>query len=485
MSEDPKNAETGAGAEKAAPESEATETPAASAGALDIPNPMRAAGGEEEDPETRLLGSLKMPMLAGAAIIFVFFGIFGAWAAMAPLAGGAFAPGVVSPDGSRKTVQHLEGGIISEILIRDGDRVERGQPLMMLEETQARASFQLVRKQIEDLRAQQARLSAEQVFAEDIDFPEDLSRRAATDRETAALLEGQQKLFETRRASFLGQRDVLTQRVGQLEAQIKGLEEQIESQSRQLRLIRSEEKDVRTLIDKGLERKPRLLAIQRAKEQIVEQRAANRANIARSDQAIGETELRKLSLEAEFVDQVTAELEKVRGELGGLEERAVASSDILDRTTILAPVAGRIVEMRFKTPGGVIRPGDPILDIVPEEDDLLIDARVRPTDIDLVHPGLKAQVMLTAYSQRNLPRIFGTVRSVSADALRDQLTGEPYFLARVEIGREDLDILGETDDVGLAPGMPADVLIVTAERSALDYLFEPVIRSFRRAGREY
>ncbi|NWG47358.1 MAG: HlyD family type I secretion periplasmic adaptor subunit [Alphaproteobacteria bacterium] len=437
------------------------------------------------EPENNLAEQVRMPIIVGTVILGVFFGLLLIWGGLAPLAGGAYASGIVSPDGSRRTVQHLEGGIISELLVRDGDTVAAGDLLVVLRGTQARASAQVIMNRRRELSAVLARLRAEQMLAETIDFPADLLAAAERDPELADMIEGQRTLFSVRKAALVSQKDILVRRNAQAEAQIAGLEEQIASQTRQLALINKELEGVKDLVAKGLERQPRLLALQRSAEEITEGRAANQASIAGTRQAIGENELRILSVDTEFIDAVTAELEKARSELTELDERSIAAEDVLERTEIRAPVAGTVVELKFKTTGGVIAPGAPILDIVPAEEELLIDAYVSPTDIDVVRPGLRAKVMLTAFSQRNLPTVHGDVESVSADRITDERTGQAYYKARVSIERDELDRMqAEHPDVELTAGMPAEVIIVTVERTALDYLLGPFFASLGRAFRE-
>lgn len=420
-------------------------------------------------------------VFVGLLIILVFFVGLGSWAATAPLASAALAPGVVSPDGSRRTVQHLEGGIIAEMLVDDGSEVEAGDPLLVLAEVQSRASFDMLIGETRTLMAIQARLLAEITGAEALRFPDEL-RAAAEDPSVADIMEAQSDLFSSRTQTFEGRQAILGQRVNQLRAEMQGLENHIVSQERQLDLIDQEIVGVQQLVDQGLERLPRLLALQRAQAEIEGEMARNTAAIARAEQSIGETELQMMTVGTQRLDELNERLTEVRSQLAELEERRRASEDVLSRTVITAPVSGTVVNMHFHTVGGVIGPGEPILDIVPRDEDMLIDARVSPVDIDVVHRGLQAQVVLSAYKQRNLPRIQGTVRSVSADSLVDEQTGQPYFLARIEVPQEELDGLAE--DIQLSPGMPAEVMIMTGERTALQYLYEPVSDTFRRSFRE-
>lgn len=434
---------------------------------------------KQADP-TALRASIRWPVVAGVCVVLLFGATFGGWAGTAPLAGGAIASGMVSPDGSRKTIQHLEGGIIAEIMVRDGDFVEHGDPLVILEDTQARAVYDMLLSQYQALRAIQARLLTEQLNRDEVMFPEDLL--ASDDAEVREILEMQRQLFTTRRESHISRKQVLTQRIRQMRDQIRGFEAQLASAVTRLNIIAVELEAKEFLFSKNLLPMPQLLEVRRAQAGIEGDRGEYSAAIARAEQQIGETELELVALDALRAKEVAEETDKVRGELARIKEQLGASGDTLGRTVIMAPVSGTIVGLSFKTPGGVIRPGEPILHIVPANDDLLIDARVAPTDIDVVHAGLQAQVHLSAYSQRVLPRIEGIVRHVSADSLRDEQTSMFYYLARVEVDRAKLAELGA--DIHLVSGMPAEVLIVTEQRTLLGYLFQPFRDIFRRSLRE-
>lgn len=428
-----------------------------------------------------LARSVRRPMLAGLALVILFVVVFGGWAATAPLAGGAIAPGIISPDGSRKTIQHLEGGIIGAILVRDGDRVQAGAPLLTLEDTRARASYEVLLRKYQGLTALRARLTAEQLGHDQIDFPPDLLKEQQ-DREVREILSVQRHVFETRRAALAVKKRVLQQRILQIQESINGTQAQYASTQKQRELVTREMQAKEYLYNKKLMRLTELLAVRRASADIEGEQGAYRSAIAESEQKIGETELELVALDAVRQDQIASQLDAVRGELAETKEQLAASEDMLRRTVIPTPVSGTVVNLRFKTRGGVIQPGEPILDIVPAEDDLLIDARISPTDIDVVHAGLPAQVHLSAYAQRTMPRIDGTVRSVSADSLSDDNKTSAYYLARVEVDRQQLADLGI--DVELIPGMPAEVLIVTSERTLFGYLLQPFRDLFRRSLRE-
>ena len=444
--------------------------------------PAQPMPGPSQPTPLSLSRLVRGPRLAGLAVILVFLGGFGGWASMAPLSSAAVAPGIVSPDGQRRTVQHLEGGIIQEILVRDGDVVGIGERLLVLEDVAVRSERDIRESRLNGLLAVEARLVAELTLADAIVFPADLLARAETDAELAAALDDQRTHFETRAAAFVSRADILEARIAQLHEEIAGLEVQIDSQVRQLDLIDREIAGVGQLVDQGLERLPRLLSLQRMQAEIEGEIGANRSTIARAEQAIGETGLQILDLEANRREEAAGSLANIRAEIATIGEELRAREDVLARTMVTAPVAGTVVGLQFHTVGGVVRPGETILDIVPADEELIIDARLSPTDIDVVAPGLEAEVHLLAYAQRDMARLTGRVRDVSADRLVDEATGEAYFRARIEVLPEALDSLG--DDIVLTPGMPADVLITTGERSMLDYILSPIERSLSRAFRE-
>jgi HlyD family type I secretion membrane fusion protein len=436
----------------------------------------RHGGGGEAASLARLT---RRPRALGYAALVVLCGGFGTWAWIAPLASAAIAPGVVSPDGSRKTVQHFEGGIIRGIHVREGDPVVAGQPLVTLEDTQARALYEELRERYVHLLAAESRLVAEQTGAGEVQLPANLTTLGS--REARRAIEGQADLLRSRRATLLGREQILGQRVKQLDEENVGLAEMIAAQDLQLALIEQEIGGVQELYDKGLERLPRLLELQRAQAAIRAEQAGNRAQIARNGQEIGETEMQLLTMRQEDKERVNEELTTVRTALAELRTQLPSREDVLSRTLILAPLSGIAMNLQITTESGVLTPGQPILDIVPAEAKLIIDARVKPIDIDTVEQGMQARIMLPAYRQRNLPQIHGTVRSISADRLIEDRSGEAYFLAKVEV---DAAELARLDDVRLSPGMPAEVMVLTGEYTLLDYLLRPLLDSVTKSFRE-
>lgn len=456
--------------------------PAAAPRTLAGPIPILAPYGSAAIGRAELGVAVKRPARVGFALILVFIGGFVAWGLTVPLAGGAVATGVISPDGSRRTVQHLEGGIIASLAVRDGDKVSVGQPLVTLESLQARTVFNALLNQHHTLVATQARLRAEQAGRAEVEFPAEVQAAARSDAELGTILEGQRSMFATRRAAHESRREVLRQKIEQSHQQIRALEAQVASAARQVSLVADELQGKEQLLQRGLVPRPEVLRLQRVQAEIQGRWGEHTGMIARTRQLIGETEMQILAADAERADKIAEQLDKVRVELASVTERLQSSRDVLARTAITAPVSGRVVDLRFKTVEGVIRGGEPILDIVPDEEMLLIDARVLPNDIDVVHAGLAAEVRLTAYSSRGLPRITGHVRTVSADRLVEQAGSQPYYLARVEVAREELEKLGSA--VQLMPGMSAEVLIIRKERTMVDYLLEPLREAFRRSFRE-
>ncbi len=419
------------------------------------------------------------PRRFGFACIFLLVVFGGTWSTLAPLASASIAAGVVSPDGSRKTIEHLEGGIVRTIHVREGDDVEAGDLLLTLDDLQARAQYAQLWKRYLHLLAAEARLLAERSSAEVIAYPDEL--KGAQDSEAAPAIEAQTQLFESRRATMEGRKRILGQRISQLEEQNAGLRGVLAAQDRQVELLQEEILSVEKLLANGLERRPRLLALRRAQAELAAEQAGNRAKIAENGQKIGETELQLLTMREEVIQQADDQLAEIQRVLGEIRSQIPSREDILKRTVIRAPLSGTVLNVRVTTETGVLAPGSAVLDIVPREEALVINAKVKPGDIDRVHVGMEARVILTAYKQRNLPLIHGTLRTISADRLVEDRTGEPYFLAKVDVRREDLAELGA---VRLMAGMPAEVMLLDDKQTFLASLLSPFTQSLNRSFRE-
>lgn len=427
-----------------------------------------------------LASQVRRPAVAGLSIVMIFVAGSLGWATTAPIAAGAVAPGVISPDGSRRTVQHLEGGIIERILARDGDDVQAGQVLVELQTTQVASTYGMLMEQAQTLTAMRARLIAEQAGSAQVDYRSEILD--PENAEVRVIITSQETLFQQRRKSFLTQLEIIIDREGQYHEQIKAFQSQVESAAAQIQLIDEELVGKKSLFGQGLTTKSDVLRLERTKAALIGERGRATGSILETQQKIDELATQKVSLEADRATEISTELEKTRSQYAEVTEKLQASRDILDRTIIVAPVSGKIVNSRFKTAAGVIRPGEPILDIVPSDERLLIDAQISPNDIDVVHADLQAIVHLSAYSSRGMPRISGVVKSVSADRIVDEKTGQSHFMARVEVSKQDLDKLDQ--HVTLLSGMPAEVTIVTDERTVMEYLLEPFLTAFRRGMRE-
>ncbi|QOF74509.1 HlyD family type I secretion periplasmic adaptor subunit (plasmid) [Aminobacter sp. SR38] len=440
-----------------------------------LQRPSRAYRASRRDLKSRTRSARLLGYLSAA----IFVGGFGVWSAMAMIASAVVAQGVVSPEGYRRTVQHLEGGIINAILVKEGDKVTAGQVLISMKATDAQGRFDELDERYVHLLAIEARLAAELVGATEIIFPEELAAREGKD--TEQLKAGEQELLQSRLASREGRERILQQRRRQIEEEITGLNEVMVAQNEQLALIDREIQSAQALYKKGLERLPRVLAMQRAQADIRANQAANRAQVARNQQQIGETEMQLLNLRQQDREAVNEELTKIRGGLAEVRSQLPWRQDVLARTTVVAPISGTVINLRVTTESGVIASGQPILDIVPSEPNMIIDSRIKPSDIDMLHPDMLARVVLSAYPQRHLPQIHGLLTSVSADRFTDERTGEPYFLAKVKV---DAVELGKLHGVRLSPGMPAEVMILTGEHTLFDYMLAPLRDSLNRGMRE-
>lgn len=415
----------------------------------------------------------------GYLILFLFFGVFGVWAAFAPLGSGAIAVGKVEVAGSQKTVQHLEGGIIKEIRVQEGDIVKAGEVLMVLEGTQATVNQGRLTQRTLALRGEEARLIAERDDLSAIEFPETLTSQA-DDPYVQSIMDGESRLFDGRRAAIKSQGGLLDKRVAKSREEIVALKAQQRSDRRQLAIIEEEIKGVRELFEKGLERKPRLLALEREQAALQGSIDNREALMARAEQTIAETEFQRLTLLEQNRAEIETDLRETQTQLRDLREQLVSADDTISRNTVRAPRSGKVYGLRFHTVGGVIGPAEPIMNIAPEDEELIVNARLQPTDIDVVEVGAPTTVRLTAYSQRTAKPIDGRVMHVSPDVVTPPDGGQPYYEARIRLSTE----MVAHNDVTLVPGMPAMAIISTGDQTLLEYLISPLTRSLETALRE-
>jgi membrane fusion protein, epimerase transport system len=425
----------------------------------------------EPTPDTTSLRTSDGPeRLLGMLVLLGGLGGFGVWAAFAPIDSAAVAPGVVTVESSRKTVQHMEGGIVSQILVREGDTVQKGAILLRIDDTESRAQLEIARGKFFARRAEESRLIAERDGAAKVTFADDLLALKHDPRVEEAMT-GQVRVFQARYQAMTGEVDVLQQRVGQLEEQIRGLTGLAGSKEKRMGLYQEEIEGLHKLFEKGLGDKSRLREWERLVAELEGERAEHLSSIAATRVQIGETKLQIAQVRRVFTSDVVEQLRAAQTDLSDLRERIRALEKTLERTVVIAPSSGSIVGMRIHTIGGVLRSGDPILDIIPEGEPLLVEARVQPTDVDQVVPGLSAELRFTAFNSRTTPTVFGTVMTISGDRLTDPNTGAPYYLARIQVNPEGMSTLR---GLTLLPGMPADVMIKTGERTFFEYIIKPI-----------
>ena len=403
----------------------------------------------------------------GAIVLTVGFGSLGAWAAFAPMKSAALAQGVVKVASERKTVQHLEGGIVQDILVKEDQEVAAGEILVRLDDINARTRYDMLQGGYDALAAEFARLEAERDERPSLLFPEDLLKRI-DDPKVANLLEGEQRLFLSRREGVQGQINVLRQRKQQNGEKIGGRQTQMAATRTKLGYIKEEIKGAESLMEVGMYTKTRYFALRRAEADLNSDIGRLQADIAETRALNGETDLRIMDLRNQLQTEINNKLQEIRLKLDDIRERRDAAKYALARSEIVAPQAGRVIGLQVHTIGGVIKPGGAILDIVPKDDKMIVEARIRPEDIDLVHKELPAEVRFTAFNSRTTPVFPGKVVRVSADRFTDPNRGVPFYLAQIEIDPKHVS------NLTLQPGMPAEVYIVTGERTALDYLTRPI-----------
>ena len=413
----------------------------------------------------------------GMVVLFGLVAVFAGWAMNARLDGAVVVSGAFAVESSRKTIQHLEGGIVSEILVGEGDTVRAGQPLLRLDSTIDSANLGVVEGQLDELLARRARLLGEIGGADTVVFPSALLARR-DDPAVASILAGQQKLFAARRASRTGQAGLIRQRIVRFKEEIGGLKAQRASNLKEIALVDRELAGLRDLYEKGYATLPRLLSLERQAERIRGNVAEHDAGIARARNGIEELKLELVQAQRDFDEANTAELRQIEPQIASLRERRVAAAERLERIVVVAPQDGIVVGMRVNTVGGVLRPGDDILDLVPAGEDLVIEARVPAADVDRVSLGQQSRVRLSAFDQATTPEVPGEVVAVSADSFTDDVSGARYYNARIRLSDSGGWSAG---GIELVPGMPAEVFIQTGSRTAISYFVRPLTDRLSRA----
>ncbi len=417
----------------------------------------------------------------GFFVLLLLIGGIGGWSVFASLQGAVIAPAQITVKANLKMVQHLEGGIVSEILVEEGQSVKKGDPLLRLDKTKDAANLAALDSNLNELMASHARLISERDKTPAISYDKSLLEKAKTNPDIAQILKGQENLKAARKATLDGQTTQLNQRTKQLHEVVKGLEAQIQSKNRQLELINKEIIDLSTLKEKGLVPQNRLLALEREQARLQGELGELTSNTARTKVQIGETEIQILQIQKEALSAVLTELRETTTRINQLKEQRTALADKLKRMDIIAPKSGTVHKLAVHTIGGVVAPGDPVLMIVPEKANLIFAARVDPADIDQVFKGQKANVRLSAFDQRTTPEVNGLVSLVSGDATQDQPNTPPYYKVHIELPQGERERIKDKE---LVPGMNVEVFIQTKSRPVFEYLLQPLTDQIRRAMRE-
>jgi HlyD family type I secretion membrane fusion protein len=416
----------------------------------------------------------------GYLIIFLTFGVMGGWAAMAKIDSASVAPGVVALEGDRQVVQHLEGGIVDEIQVREADSVEEGDTLFVLNSVEVFSNLERLSNRLNEARAIEARLFAEQEFNSDISFSEDMLDNVTP--ELLELMNTQQNILNDRLAIFLSRSEVIEFRIEQLNGQVVGLERQRVAMERRValssdlmdRLTEGEERGV-IVRNELVERMDFLIQIEASLGEVVNE-------VSQVGVSISEARLNLIQNRQEFSERINVELKDIHTELAELRESIKIAEDAFGRTVIKAPSSGTVQNVTVTTVGSVVRPGETLLEIVPQDVNLIVTARIAPTDIDNVTPGQQAEVRFASFNTKLTPVILGFVETVSSDVITPQNTQEPpYYLGRIRVSEE---VMSEEIRAGLTPGMPADVVIVNGERTVLSYLVSPLVDAIAKSMRE-
>lgn len=415
-----------------------------------------------------------------ASIVVLMLGV-SAWVALAPVSGAAIAPGVVKVDMNRKTVQHQEGGLVSEILVRDGDKVKAGQTLIVLKDIRVDAGNELAKTQLDADLAKAARLAAEQAWVLKVKFPEELVSRK-DDPRVAELLQRETELFSARREAYGNQVALIRTQIRETEGEISGRKQQLYADGEAIRLLQEELSANAALVEEGFVSKVRILTLQRSRAELISRRGENESELSRARQKVAELQLRAETLRSTLMQEASGELSQTTAKIFDLQERVRPAQDAEERQRITAPIAGEVVDLKITSIGAVIGPREPILDIVPENPDLIVEARVRTEDIGFVHVGAEADVRLTSFRRRLTPTVPGTVVYVSADRLEDKATNTFYYTARVRVTPK---VLQQAGNLLLQAGMPAEVFVKTEARTAFEYLLDPITGFLQRSMREH
>jgi len=423
--------------------------------------------------DAALKKSVRSHIVTASLLALIAAGGIGGWAANAEISGAVVSSGTVVVESNTKQVQHQEGGIVKEIRVQNGDTVKAGDLLIRLDDTVTRANLSVITKQLRELSAQEVRLVAERDGLDRIDF--------GTDVDVGPIEQGQVALMEARRESVAGRKNQLEEQIRQFDKQIEGLTAQLEAKDVEIKLLDEELSDLSDLLAKNLVSKSRVTGLRRERARLQGEYGEFLSQIARSEQAISERRVQILQIEDSYRAEVLEQLQQVRSEIARLQEQRIGAEDQLTRVDIRAPQTGYVHQLAVHTIDGVIAPGETVMVIVPQEDQLLIETQVRPVDIDQLGTGQQATVRFPSFDQRTTPELKASLLTVSADLIMDERTGTGYYTARLLIPEEELAKLGGK---ALIPGMPVEAFMKTQDRTVLSYLVKPVTDQIAHAMRE-
>ena len=426
-------------------------------------------------------------MRTGIIIAFLFFVVFLGWAAFARLDAAAYAPGRLAVAGQRQSVQHRDGGVISAIFVKEGQHVRQGQPLIELAAADVRAQARMYSAQYIELQAQRARLMAEQLGASHVEWPAEFATLQGQEEEDARdAIKLQTTQFDSRASVLTAQTGVLREQASQVQETARGYRSQLAASSEQARLIGEELDSLRGVAEKGFVSKSRIRALERARADLQGQEGQYSASIARSGAEAGENRLKALEAEKAYRERAASELRDVEFSLNEIVPKYRAAKDQLARLAIRAPATGVVVGLSVFTVGGVIAPGQKLMDIVPDRAGLVIEARISPEDIDDLKVGQNAQIRFNSLHERDLPIMDGQITRLSADSFQDEKTGQSFFTGEITVPSKELDIIrNKRGDFNLKAGMPVQVLVPLRARTALQYALEPLTQSLWLSFREH
>ena len=424
--------------------------------------------------------SLRRFQIVGFLSVIIMVGVVGGWANFTELNGAVIAPATIMVESYSKKVQHKEGGIVGEIRVKDGDRVEVGQTLVVLDNTETKSELTIIDGLLDEALAKRARLEAQRDLASAIIFPPEVLARAG-EPGVAAIMAGQTKLFNARLQAVVGKKDQLTQQIGQLTEQIGGLESQRISKEKQLNLISAELIDLKDLQSKGLVPVSRVMAMDRETARLDGERGELVASKASAEARIAEVKVQILQIDEEDLSQTLTELRDIEGKVAELKERKLAAASRLERMVIKSPITGDVYQLAVHTVGGVIGPGELLMLIVPEADELILQAQVMPQDIAKVRTGQIAHIRFPAFNSRLTPEVAAAVTQISADTSRIDASSPPFYSVRLMISATELAKLGSNK---LKPGMPAEAFIQTEAQTPMTYFLKPLTDQFAHALRE-